>query len=115
MKKLGFGAMRLPVIDKDDAKVDIEKFKEMADLFLKRGFTYFDTSYVYHGGKSESAIKEAVVDRYPRGQFYHYYKTSYLSASGAKRCETALPGTAGPSGNRLCRLLLAPCPEWGNV
>lgn len=69
MKKLGFGAMRLPVIDKDDAKVDIEKFKEMADLFLKRGFTYFDTSYVYHGGKSESAIKEAVVDRYPRDSF----------------------------------------------
>ena len=69
MKKLGFGAMRLPVIDKDDANVDIEKFKEMVDLFLKRGFTYFDTSYVYHGGKSESVIKEAVVDRYPRESF----------------------------------------------
>ena len=61
--------MRLPVIDKDDANVDIEKFKEMVDLFLKRGFTYFDTSYVYHGGKSESVIKEAVVDRYPRESF----------------------------------------------
>lgn len=69
MKKLGFGTMRLPIIGGDDSKVDIQKFSEMVDLFMKRGFTYFDTSYVYHGGMSESAIKEALVDRYPRDRF----------------------------------------------
>ena len=35
MKKLGFGLMRLPLLDKDDySSVDIERFKNMADTFL---------------------------------------------------------------------------------
>lgn len=68
MKKLGFGAMRLPTLG-EDSKVDLEQFKKMVDLFMERGFTYFDTSYVYHGGMSEAALKEALVDRYPRDRF----------------------------------------------
>jgi predicted aldo/keto reductase-like oxidoreductase len=70
MKKLGFGLMRLPLIDPDDqTSIDIEKFKEMADMFINRGFTYFDTAYPYHGGKSEEAFRETVVKRYPREAF----------------------------------------------
>lgn len=69
MKKLGFGAMRLPVLDGKYDQVDIQEFCRMADLFLERGFTYFDTSYVYHGGRSEAAIKAALVDRHPRDSF----------------------------------------------
>lgn len=65
MKKLGFGTMRLPVVDGDTAKIDLEKFCQMVDLFMERGFTYFDTSYVYHGGMSEGAL----VERYPRDSF----------------------------------------------
>ncbi len=54
MKKLGFGLMRLPLVNPDDqASIDIERFKTMADRFIERGFTYFDTAYPYHGGKSE--------------------------------------------------------------
>ena len=68
MKKLGFGTMRLPTLG-DDSKVDLERFKEMVDRFLEQGFTYFDTSYVYHGGMSESALKESLVDRHPRDHF----------------------------------------------
>jgi len=68
MKKLGFGTMRLPTLG-DDSKVDLERFQEMVDRFLEQGFTYFDTSYVYHGGMSESALKEALVDRHPRDHF----------------------------------------------
>ena len=41
----------------------------MVDTFMSKGFTYFDTAYVYIGGKSEVALKEAVVDRYPRDSF----------------------------------------------
>ena len=63
IKKLGFGLMRLPMIGED---VDIEQTKKMVDLFLSKGFTYFDTAYGYLGGKSEMAIKTALVDRYPR-------------------------------------------------
>jgi len=44
-KKLGFGLMRLPVLDPaDPASVDIGQLKQMVDLFINRGFTYFDTA-----------------------------------------------------------------------
>ena len=66
---LGFGCMRLPVLAGNPEKIDIETFSKMADLFIKRGFTYFDTSYVYHNGKSEAAVREAVVKRHPRDSF----------------------------------------------
>ena len=66
IKKLGFGLMRLPMIGED---IDIEQVKRMTDVFMQKGFTYFDTAYVYIQGKSEVALKEAVVDRYPRDSF----------------------------------------------
>ena len=62
--------MRLPLVNPDDqTSIDIEKVKEMADMFIERGFTYFDTAYPYHGGKSEEALRETVVKRYPRETF----------------------------------------------
>ena len=69
-KKLGFGMMRLPLLDfNDDSKIDIELTKKMVDTFLERGFTYFDTAWMYCGFKSENAVKEALVDRHPRDSF----------------------------------------------
>jgi len=65
--KLGFGCMRLPV--DSDGQIDIEMFKQMVDEYIAAGFNYFDTAYMYHGGKSEGAVKEAVVKRYPRESF----------------------------------------------
>ena len=71
MKKLGFGLMRLPVLDeKDPSTIDMDKLEKMVDVFLERGYTYFDTAYMYHGGKSESAVKDALVKRYPRDKFF---------------------------------------------
>ena len=64
IKKLGFGLMRLP---QKDGKIDIEQTKEMVDEFMKAGFTYFDTAWAYAG--SEDAIREALVERYPREKF----------------------------------------------
>ena len=62
--------MRLPLVNPDDqTSIDMECFKAMADRFIERGFTYFDTAYPYHGGKSEEALREAVVKRYPRETF----------------------------------------------
>ena len=47
VKKLGFGLMRLPVKEEGKpAKYDIEQIKEMVDIFMDRGFTYFDTAWV---------------------------------------------------------------------
>lgn len=70
MKKLGFGFMRLPIKQQGDFKnIDIEQVKEMVDIFMENGFNYFDTAYPYHEEKSEEALKEALVKRYPRDSF----------------------------------------------
>lgn len=66
IKKLGFGLMRLPM---NGEEVDLAQTKEMVDLFLSKGFTYFDTAYGYLDGKSEEAAKAALVDRHPRDSF----------------------------------------------
>lgn len=65
IKKLGFGLMRLPKLEDD--KIDVEQTKLMVDEFLAAGFTYFDTAWAYPG--SEEAIREALVERYPREKF----------------------------------------------
>ncbi|MBR5932295.1 MAG: aldo/keto reductase [Lachnospiraceae bacterium] len=64
IKKLGFGLMRLP---KKDDVIDVEQVKVMVDMFMEAGFTYFDTAWAYTG--SEEAIREALVERYPRESF----------------------------------------------
>lgn len=67
--KLGFGLMRLPKLE-DGKSIDIEQTKQMVDLFLGAGMKYFDTAYVYDGGLSEEAAREALVKRYPRESFF---------------------------------------------
>ena len=66
MPKLGFGLMRLP---EKEGKIDIGQVSRMVDAYMQAGMNYFDTAYVYHGGNSEKAIREALVRRYPRDQF----------------------------------------------
>ena len=69
-KKLGFGLMRLPSLDPNDpGKIDMEQTKQMVDTFLERGFTYFDTAWMYCAFQSERAAKEALVERHPRDSF----------------------------------------------
>ena len=67
--KLGFGLMRLPKEKDNPTKIDIERTKDMVDMFMKAGLTYFDTAFVYDGGESEKAAKLALVDRYPRESY----------------------------------------------
>ncbi len=70
MKKLGFGLMRLPLTDPNNAAaVDVEEVKRMVDLFMEKGFTYFDTAIMYNAFASQRVAKEALVDRYPRESF----------------------------------------------
>lgn len=67
MPKLGFGMMRLP---EKKGEIDIGQVCRMVDAYMNAGLNYFDSAYVYHGGKSEVAIREAIVKRYPRESFY---------------------------------------------
>jgi len=65
--RLGFGCMRLPVLENNE--IDMEQVKAMVDLAFENGVNYFDTAYLYHNGASETAMKEALVDRYPREKY----------------------------------------------
>lgn len=70
MKKLGFGLMRLPLLDKNDVTtIDQAQLCQMVDRFMEQGFTYFDTAYPYHKRTSELAVKKALAERYPRESF----------------------------------------------
>ncbi|MFV0395947.1 MAG: aldo/keto reductase [Coprobacillaceae bacterium] len=71
MKKLGFGFMRLPLLDENDTtSIDYEAVNKMVDTFMERGFSYFDTAYPYHNGYSEVVIGKCVSARYPRESFF---------------------------------------------
>lgn len=69
-KRLGMGCMRLPVLNEDDdSSFDVPQINRMTDIFLDRGFTYFDNAYMYHDYKSEEMIRDALVKRHSRDKF----------------------------------------------
>ena len=68
MPKLGFGLMRLP---QKDGVIDHEHLNGMVDAYMQAGMNYFDTAYVYHGGESEKAIREALVRLYHESYYNH--------------------------------------------
>ena len=69
-KRFGLGGLRLPLLDPSDQRsIDYETLEKMIDIFMEHGFTYYDTSYIYHGELSEVALGKALVDRYPRDSF----------------------------------------------
>ncbi|CVI70717.1 Aldo/keto reductase family protein [Clostridiales bacterium CHKCI001] len=84
-KNFGFGCMRLPM--KGD-EVDTTQMNDMVDYFIANGFNYFDTAHGYLGGKSETALQESLVKRYPREQ---YILTNKLSTHFFQKEEEILP------------------------
>ncbi len=83
--KLGFGCMRLPM--KGDV-VDYDEFCKMIDFYMDAGFSYFDTAHGYLSGKSETAIRDCLVARYPRESFT---LTNKLSGNFFKTEDDILP------------------------
>ncbi|RNL20719.1 Fe-S oxidoreductase [Slackia faecicanis] len=83
---LGFGFMRLPEIERDGRTVfDHDAVCAMVDEFMNAGFTYFDTAYGYHNGRSECELKAALVDRYPREAYTIATKLPAWMADDAAR------------------------------
>ena len=85
IKKLGFGLMRLPRKEAT-GNIDVEHTAQMVDAFMEAGFTYFDTAWAYTG--SEAAIREALVERYPRDSYQ--LATKMAAWIGCKTREDAL-------------------------
>lgn len=84
-KKLGFGCMRLPM---KDEQVDYDEFNQMIDLYMAEGFNYFDTAHGYLQGRSETALHDCLVARYPRQS---YILTNKLTASFFQKEEDIRP------------------------
>ena len=68
LSMLGFGAMRLPTLGKDE-EIDVELSERMIDRAIEAGVNYFDTAFPYHGGNSEIELGR-ILSKYPRESYY---------------------------------------------
>lgn len=62
---LGFGGMRMPV---KNGELDFPEAEKLVHRAYERGVTYFDTAWMYHGGKSELLFGKALA-AFPRDSF----------------------------------------------
>jgi predicted aldo/keto reductase-like oxidoreductase len=84
--------MRLPLTNPDDlSSIDMDRFKDMVDAFIEGGGTYFDTAFVYHDGASETALREALVERYPRDSYTIATKCLAFAAPDEETAKSNLP------------------------
>ncbi len=69
LSALGMGCMRLPVLNGEYGRIDMEAAQELVDYALAQGVNYFDTAWGYHEGNSEIAMGQ-LLKKYPRESFY---------------------------------------------
>lgn len=87
LSALGMGAMRLPVIDGDDSKVDSAAAEEMIAYAMEHGINYYDTAWGYHSGQSELVMGNAL-KKYPRENYYLATKFPGYDLSNMDKVET---------------------------
>ena len=98
LSALGFGGMRLPVVDGDDARIDGLKGAEMVDSAIRSGINYFDTAWGYHHGKSEKFFGNVLIN-YPRDSYFlaskfpgydtsNFPKVREIFEEQLKKCQT---------------------------
>ena len=90
LSALGMGAMRLPVIDGDDSKIDEPAVQKMVDYAFEHGVNYFDTAWGYHSGNSELAMGRALA-RLPREKFYLADKFPGYDLNNMDKVKTIFP------------------------
>lgn len=94
IKRFGFGCMRYPL--NEDGSINVEEVNRMIDLAFENGVNYFDTAYVYHSGKSETVLGDAlkkypresfmIADKYPGHQIDDKYEAAPVFEEQLKRC-----------------------------
>lgn len=89
MARLGYGVLRQPTADENDASsIELGRVCDLVDRYMALGGNYFDTAYTYHGGASEAALRKALVERYPRERFVITDKLPTWQVPGRQACET---------------------------
>ena len=86
LSALGMGAMRLPVLDGDDGRIDEPAAQKMVDYAMEQGVNYYDTAWGYHDGHSEEVMGRAL-GKYPRQQYYLATKFPGYDLSNMGRVE----------------------------
>ena len=90
MKKLGFGTMRLPLKDKNDqTSIDMDTFKQMVDLFLDRGFTYFDWNVSSGDASGQNVPAEQIIENVVKGASGKKYAVVLMHDSSTKATTAA--------------------------
>lgn len=84
LSRLGMGVMRLPVLEQDDSKIDFKKAQKLIRLCMEQGINYYDTAFIYHGGKSEEFLGKALAE-YPRDSFYVTDKYNFQAEPDYKK------------------------------
>ena len=88
MNKMGYGFLRLNRKDVNGLlEPDIEYASQLVDLYMEKGGRFFDTAYTYLGGKSETALRDALVKRYPRDAYMICDKLAGYNARSYEDCE----------------------------
>ena len=86
LSALGFGAMRLPVLNEDANTIDEKTTAEMVAYAFDHGINYFDTAWGYHGGNSER-VMGGILKNYDRNSFYLATKFPGYDASNWGKVE----------------------------
>lgn len=86
LSAIGLGAMRLPVVDEDNSRIDMDAVRDMVAYAMEKGINYYDTAWGYHGGNSELAMGK-VLSEYPRESYYLASKFPGYDVSTLSRVE----------------------------
>ena len=86
LSALGMGCMRLPIVENDQSKIDMDAVREMVAYAMQKGINYYDTAWGYHGGQSEIAMGKVLAE-YPRESFYLASKFPGFSIENMEKVE----------------------------
>ena len=108
---LGFGTMRLPVVDADDSNVDEAAAIEMLRHAIDNGVNYVDSAYPYHGGNSERVLGKALAGGY-RDKVAIATKLPPWSVKSANDFDRLLDEQLARLGCEHIEMYLLHCMQW---